>query len=149
MNLRTGEVSRQLSAICNQLAAGLLQELCHSGCSPGEQPAFGASSDVRAFDMRNGKLVWTFHTVPRPGELNHDVWKDGQWENRSGRELLGIHDRRRGARHDLCAVGHPQQRLLRRRPRRFESLWHLIVALDANTGKLKWYFQTTHHDNWD
>ena len=71
------------------------------GCFPGEDPAFGAHADIRAFDMRTGKVTWTFHTLPQPGEANHETWKDGQWENRAGAEFMGLHDRGRRAEHAL------------------------------------------------
>ena len=61
-----------------------------TGSSPGEFPTSGAAGDIRAWDMRTGKLVWTFHTLPRPGEANHDVWKDGQWEDRAGVNSWGF-----------------------------------------------------------
>ncbi len=44
----------------------------------------GPAGDVRAWDVRTGKLVWTFHSVPRPGETGHEVWHGDQWKNQSG-----------------------------------------------------------------
>jgi len=44
----------------------------------------GAAGDVRAWNVRTGKLVWTFHTVPRPGERGRETWEDDQWKNQSG-----------------------------------------------------------------
>ena len=78
------------------------------GCSPGEGPAFNTACDIRAFDLRTGKLVWTFHTLPRPGEANHDVWKDGQWENRAGLNNWGFISVDVRARHDLRPGRHTQ-----------------------------------------
>jgi quinoprotein glucose dehydrogenase len=119
------------------------------GCSPGERPAFGAPCDVRAFDMRTGKLVWTFHTVPRPGELNHEVWKDGEWENRAGVNSWGFMsvDVQRGM--IFVPLGTPNTDFYGGNRHGSNLYGTSLVALDANTGKLKWYFQTVHHDNWD
>lgn len=119
------------------------------GCSPGERPAFGAPCDVRAFDMRTGKLVWTFHTVPRPGELNHDVWKDGEWEDRAGVNSWGFMsvDVQRGV--IFVPLGTPNTDFYGGNRAGSNLYGTSVVALDANTGKLKWYFQTAHHDNWD
>ena len=119
------------------------------GCSPGEGPAFGASCDVRAFDMRTGKLVWTFHTVPRPGEPNHDEWKEGQWENRAGVNAWGFMsvDVQRGM--IFVPLGTPNTDFYGGNRAGSNLYGSSLVALDANTGKLKWYFQTAHHDNWD
>ena len=119
------------------------------GCSPGERPAFGAKCDIQAFDMRTGKLVWTFHTVPRPGEPNHDVWKDGQWEDRSGVNNWGFMsvDVKRGML--FVPLGTPNTDFYGGNRQGSNLYGTSLVALDANTGKLKWYFQTVHHDNWD
>lgn len=119
------------------------------GCSPGERPAFGAPCDVRAFDMRTGKQVWTFHTISRPGELNHNDWKDGQWENRSGVNAWGLMsvDVQRGIL--FVPLGTPNTDFYGGGRVGSNLYGTSLVALDANTGKLKWYFQTVHHDNWD
>ncbi len=45
--------------------------------------------DTRAWDLTTGKLVWTFHTVPRPGELGYDTWEPGSTRNRSGTNVWG------------------------------------------------------------
>ena len=51
---------------------------------PEDRPR-GPSGDVRAFDVRTGREVWRFHTVPRPGEYGHETWADGDgWERRTG-----------------------------------------------------------------
>jgi quinoprotein glucose dehydrogenase len=119
------------------------------GCSPGELPAFGAKCDVRAFDMRTGKLVWTFHTVPRPGELNHDVWKDGQWEDRSGVNSWGFMTVDVQSGMIFVPIGTPNTDFYGGSRTGSNLYGTSVVALDANTGKMKWYFQTVHHDNWD
>jgi quinoprotein glucose dehydrogenase len=119
------------------------------GCSPGEQPVFGVRCDIRAFDLRTGKLIWTFHTVPRPGELNHDVWQDGQWEDRSGVNSWGFMtvDVQTGT--IFAPIGTPNTDFYGGKRTGSNLYGTSVVALDANTGKLKWYFQTVHHDNWD
>jgi glucose dehydrogenase len=119
------------------------------GCFPGESPSFGAHADIRAFDLRTGKLVWTFHTVPRLGELNHNTWKDGQWENRAGVNNWGFIsvDVKRGML--FVPLGSANKDFYGGDRAGLDLYGNSIVALDANTGKLKWYFQTVHHDNWD
>ncbi len=119
------------------------------GCSPGEGPAFNTPCDLRAFDLRTGKLVWTFHTLPRPGEPNHEVWKDGQWENRAGLNNWGFIsvDVKRGML--FVPLGTPNTDFYGGDRQGSNLYGTTLVALDANTGKLIWYFQTVHHDNWD
>jgi quinoprotein glucose dehydrogenase len=128
---------------------GIYKNYVIPGCSPGEAPAFGTPCDIRAFDMRTGKLVWTFHTLPRPGEANHEVWKDGEWENRAGLNNWGFMsvDPERGT--IFVPVGTPNTDFYGGNRSGSNLYGSTLLALDGNTGKLKWYFQTTHHDNWD
>lgn len=57
------------------------------GPSTQEGPTLGPSGDPRAFDVRTGKLLWTFHTVPRPGEPGNETWGPDGWKDRSGPSL--------------------------------------------------------------
>ena len=127
----------------------IYKDLVITGSNPGEAPARAASGDIRAWDMRTGKLVWTFHTVPRPGEPNHDAWEGDQWVGRSGVNSWGFTtvDVKRGLL--FVPIGSANVDFYGG-DRKGSNLYATsLVALDAETGKLKWFFQTTHHDNWD
>ncbi|HWX90525.1 MAG TPA: PQQ-binding-like beta-propeller repeat protein, partial [Rhizomicrobium sp.] len=114
-----------------------------------EAPAKGASGDVRAWDVLTGKLVWTFHSIPRPGEKFHDTWGDDGWKQRSGVNVWNMLtvDAKRGIAYlpfaaptfDRYGGDHKGANLFS------DSL----VAVDAGTGKYLWHFQVTHHDIWD
>ena len=54
-----------------------------------EGPALGPSGDPRGFDVRTGKLLWIFHTVPRPGEPGNETWGPNGWKDRSGPSQWG------------------------------------------------------------
>jgi quinoprotein glucose dehydrogenase len=61
-----------------------------TGAHVQEGPSIGAAGDTRAWDAHTGKLVWTFHSVPRPGEVGSDTWKGDDWKNRSGTNVWGL-----------------------------------------------------------
>lgn len=112
-----------------------------------ESPA--SPGDIRAWDVKTGKLVWTFHTIPHPGELNAETWAHDAWKTAGGANAwpgLVVDDKRGilfaatgSATDDFYAGGRPGKNLYA----------DSILALDAGTGKLRWYFQAVHHDEWD
>jgi quinoprotein glucose dehydrogenase len=105
--------------------------------------------DVRAYDVRTGKLRWTFHTIPRPGEFGYDTWPKDAWtytgaaNNWSGMAL----DTKRGivyvptgsAASDFYGANRTGDNLFA----------NCLIALDAATGKRIWHFQVVKHDIWD
>jgi quinoprotein glucose dehydrogenase len=110
---------------------------------------FGPAGDTRAWDIHTGKLVWTFHSVPRPGEVGHESWGGDSWKQRSGVNVWGYMtvDQERGIVY--MPFGAPNyDRVGTDRPG--DNLFGTsIVAVDASSGKLLWYFQVVHHDIWD
>ena len=105
--------------------------------------------DVRGFDARTGKLLWTFHTIPEPDEAGYETWHNGSaiytgnagvWAPMSADEELGLvylpvesatGDQYGGDRHGANLFANS------------------LVALDVKTGERRWYFQLIHHDIWD
>jgi quinoprotein glucose dehydrogenase len=151
VNLRTGVNGDKFPGRFYGMSSppAIYKNLAITGANTGEMPAHGPWGDVRAWDMRNGKPVWTFHTIPRPGEPHHEDWKDDQWQDRSGANSWGIVtvDARRGM--IFLPVGTPTTDFYGGDRLGSNLYGSSLVALDAATGKVKWYFQTTHHDNWD
>ncbi len=130
-------------------APAIYKNLVITGCQLQEMPSKGPSGDVRAWDVLTGKLVWTFHTLPRPGELNHNVWQEDQWQGRGGLNAWGLItvDTKNGIA--FLPVGTPTTDFYGGDRHGSNLYGSSVVAVDAATGKLKWYFQTVHHDNWD
>ncbi len=125
------------------------KNLVITGSRVQETPTQGAAGDVRAWDARTGQLVWTFHTVPRPGELGHDTWDGDSWKNRSGVNVwtsLVLDDVRGIVYLPLGAPSFDRWGGDRKGANLFGNA---IVALEAATGKYLWHFQTVHHDIWD
>lgn len=105
--------------------------------------------DIRGFDVRTGELLWVFHTVPRPGEPGYDTWpkdaykKIGGANNWAGMAL----DEERGVVY--MGTGSPSVDFYGGEREGANLYANCILALEAKTGKLKWYYQVVHHDLWD
>lgn len=105
--------------------------------------------DVRGYDVRTGELLWTFHTIPEPGEPGHETWKDGSWRYTGNagvwapftadEELGYVYLPVEAPTSDLSGADRPGDNL-------FSST---LVALDATTGERVWHYQIIHHDIWD
>jgi quinoprotein glucose dehydrogenase len=104
---------------------------------------------VRAFDVRSGKLLWTFHTIPRPGEFGNETWENGSWAINGNvgvwtqisvdEELGLVYLPVETPTSDYYGGHRPGDNLFA------ESL----VCVDLKTGKRKWHFQLVHHPIWN
>jgi quinoprotein glucose dehydrogenase len=113
-------------------------------------PATGRPyGDIRGWDARTGKMLWAFHTVPRPGEPGYDTWPAGAYKNRSGTNTWGFMtvDVERGLVY--APIGSPTADFYGADRHGNNLYGNCLVALDALTGKVKWYQQLVHHDLWD
>jgi quinoprotein glucose dehydrogenase len=119
------------------------------GANVGEMPR-GPSGDTRAFDAVTGRKLWQFHTVPQPGEPGHETWLDDGWKGRSGTNVWVWYmtiDAKTGTL--FMSVGGPSPNYYGGDRPGADLFGNSIVAVDAESGKLKWWFQTIHHDLWD
>ena len=108
-----------------------------------------APGDIRAFDVRTGALVWTFHTVPRPGEFGYDTWPRTRGK-RSAAPTTGASSRStRSAASSTCPTASPKYNFYGGNRKGANLFGDCLLALDARTGKRLWHFQTVHHDIWD
>ena len=150
VNLNTDSIMRGLPGR-NALTSPPLvyKNLVITGGTTQENPPLGPAGDVRAWDMRTGKLTWTFHSIPKPGEKFNDTWAGDSWKNRSGVNVWGFFtvDEKRGIVYmPFGAPSVDQYGGDRAGDNLFGSS---LVAADANTGKYLWHFQVVHHDIWD
>lgn len=105
--------------------------------------------DNRAFDVRTGKEVWRFHSIPREGEFGADQWPPNAWQRRGGANAwAGLTlDEKTGVL--FSATGSPTTDFYGA-DRPGDNLFsNCVLAQDARTGKRLWHFQTVHHDLWD
>jgi quinoprotein glucose dehydrogenase len=105
--------------------------------------------DIRAYDVRTGALVWTFHTVPQPGDFGYDTWPEKAHEYAGGINNWG--EMAIDAKHGIVFVptGSPTHDLYGADRAGNDLYGNSLIALDARTGKRLWHFQTVHHDLWD
>lgn len=112
----------------------------------------GTAGDVRAFDVRTGKLKWTFHTIPHPGEFGYDTWPPDAWKHLNGaNSWAGMAlDEKRGLVFVPTASGGAALKDFYGSDRLGDNLFaNSLLALDANTGRRVWHFQAVRHDLWD
>ncbi|MEO6290561.1 MAG: pyrroloquinoline quinone-dependent dehydrogenase [Ginsengibacter sp.] len=110
----------------------------------GAQPGY-----IRAYNIRTGDLTWTFHTVPKPGEPGYETWPKNAWKYAGGANDWGGMSLDEKREMVFLATGSPSYDFYGADRFGKNLFGNCVVALDANTGKLKWYFQTIHHDLWD
>jgi quinoprotein glucose dehydrogenase len=150
VNLRTGvadDYPKAHYAITSPPA--IYKRLIILGPSTQEGPSKGPSGDPRAFDAQTGKLVWRFHAVPQPGEPGNETWGPDGWKDRAGPSAWGAMtiDAERGL--VFMPLGNPADSFYGADRKGMNLYSNSVVALDAATGKLRWYFQTVHHDLFD
>jgi quinoprotein glucose dehydrogenase len=126
----------------------IFEDLLILGSAPGE--AYGSPpGDIRAYDVRSGKMAWIFHTVPRPGEFGYDTFPPDAWKRVGGNNAWGeiSLDEKRGIAY--FPLGSPTYDLYGADRKGTNLYGDTLLALDARTGKRVWYFQLVHHDLWD
>jgi quinoprotein glucose dehydrogenase len=151
VDLRVGIDGRDPSTIGNiqsNTPGEVFENLIILGSATGEG-YMSPPGDIRAYDVRDGKLVWTFHTVPRPGEFGYDTWPKDAWKYVGGNNNWGemTIDTRRGIAY--IPLGSPTYDFYGADRVGANLFGTSIVALDARTGKRRWHFQLVHHDLWD
>ena len=110
----------------------------------------GTRGRVKAYDAKDGHLIWTFHTIPGPGEIGHDTWPQNDeawkhggatvWQTPAVDPELGL---------IYFTTGNPGPDF-NGRVRAGNNLFSVsMLAVEAKTGKYRWHFQQVHHDLWD
>src|SRR5262249_54851322 len=112
--------------------------------------AVGGIGNPRAFHAVTGAKLWEFSAVAQPGQVGHDTWEGDSWKNRLGVNAWPFYftaDAARGLLYVPLASPVPDPY---GGDRKGANLFgNSVVALDIETGKYRWHFQTIHHDLWD
>ena len=139
-----GENRRDTYTVPNPVS--IWKNLIITGSRPGEVGPPGPRGDIRAFDARTGQLVWDFHTIPQPGEPGHEQYVGDEWKGLSGANVWSTMsvDDQAGVIYATTGDANAADSV-----RGNELYSSSLLAIDAATGKLKWYHQITHHDVWD
>jgi quinoprotein glucose dehydrogenase len=118
------------------------------GAATLENPV-GVPGNPRAFDVRTGKKLWEFQTVPKAGQKFNDTWGDG-WDGRSGTNMWAFSapiDEANGL--VFLPISSPSPNYWGGSRPGTNLFGNSIVAVDLKTGEYRWHFQTVHHDLWD
>ena len=151
VDLRAGIDGRDPTTIGNiqsTIPGEVFENLVILGSATGEG-YMSPPGDIRAYDVLTGRLVWTFHTVPHPGEFGYDTWPKDAWKYVGGTNNWGemTVDVRRGIAY--VPLGSPTYDFYGADRIGANLFGASIVALDARTGRRLWHFQLVHHDLWD
>jgi quinoprotein glucose dehydrogenase len=147
LNLKTG-IDRAPVPLASRTPGRIFENLIILGSATGEG-YLAPPGDIRAFDVITGKLVWVFHTIPRPGEYGYDTWPKDAYKYMGGVDVWGemTVDEKRGVAYMATASAKYE---LYGGDRQGDNLYaNCLLALDARTGKHLWHYQTVHHDLWD
>ena len=143
-----GRDPEKLALVQSYNPGKVYKDLIILGSVTNEEYASGPG-DVRAFNVQTGELAWTFHTIPHPGEVGYDTWPKDAWKTVGGANAWSgmALDERRGTIY--IPTSSPKYNFYGANRTGADLFGDSLLALDAATGKLKWYYQMVHHDIWD
>ena len=104
---------------------------------------------VRGYDVRTGKRLWIFHTIPQPGEFGNETWENDSWSYTGNAGNWGAITIDEAANRVYLATEMATGDYYGGHRPGANLFTDCIVSLDLNTGKRYWYFQAIHHDIWD
>lgn len=148
-NLGLGRDPSRMALHSSTTPGALFENLYVLSIRTNEGPGPSAPGHVRAFDVRTGKVVWTFRTIPQPGEFGYETWPPEAWKYAGGANCWAgmAVDAERGLL--FVPTGSPTYDFWGGN-RLGENLFgNTLLCLDARTGRRVWHFQITRHDIWD
>ena len=153
LDIKTGNVIWDVAAVDYHkgytftLAPLAVKDKILVGASGGE---YGIRGFIDAYEAETGKRAWRFYTIPGPGEPGHETWEGDSWKTGGAPAwLTGTYDPELNLTY--WGIGNPGPDAYGEE-RKGDNLYSdCVVALDADTGKLRWHYQFTPHDthDWD
>ena len=135
--------------VLSNTPGGIYKDLLILGTRVSEGPGPAAPGHIRAYDVRTGKIRWTFHTIPSPGEFGYDTWPPDAWTRVGGANAWsGITvDTARGL--VFLPIGSAAFDFWGGNRHGANLFANCVLALKADTGERVWHYQFVHHDLWD
>ncbi len=112
----------------------------HKDASPG---------DVRGFDARTGRLLWTFHTIPQAGEFGNETWEQESWRYNGHLNVWSLMSADEELGYVYLPLGTPTDDYYGGQRLGDGLFGESLVCLDAGTGRRVWHYQFVHHGLWD
>jgi quinoprotein glucose dehydrogenase len=143
-----GRDTKTLFVLANTPGA-LYRDLLILGSRVSEGPGPSSPGHIRAYDVRTGKIVWTFRTIPQPAEPGYETWPPEAYQTAGGANVwtgMAV-DEKRGI--VFCPTGSAAFDFWGGDRHGANLYANCLLALDAKTGKRIWHFQFVHHDLWD
>lgn len=143
-----GREPKSLTLVQSYNPGRIFGDLLILGSATNEEYASGPG-DIRAYNVLSGKLTWTFHTIPHPGEPGYKTWPKDAWKTVGGANAWSgmALDEKRGM--VFVPTASPKYNFYGANRTGSNLYGDSLLALDARTGKLIWYYQMVHHDIWD
>ena len=117
--------------------------------SDGPRYQLAPPGDVRGFDVRTGREVWQFHTIPQEGEFGNDTWEKGSWKYTGAANAWGLLSADPELGYVYIPTGTPTNDYYGGHRPGANLFAESIVCLDAKTGRRVWHYQFVHHGLWD
>jgi quinoprotein glucose dehydrogenase len=135
--------------IASMTPGRIFENLIILGSAMGDDAYSPAPGDIRAYDVLTGDLVWSFHTIPLPGEFGYDTWPPNAWKTVGAANAWSAMslDEERGIIY--VPTGAPSYHFHGANRVGDNLFANSLIALDAATGERLWHFQAVHHDIWD
>jgi quinoprotein glucose dehydrogenase len=135
--------------VLSNTPGAIYKDLLILGTRVNEGPGPAAPGHIRAYDVRTGKIRWTFHTIPWPGEYGYNTWPPDAWQRIGGANAWsGISlDTRRGI--VFLPTGSAAFDFYGGNRKGANLFADCLLALDAASGRRLWHYQFVHHDLWD